>query len=923
MLLVLALALGALFVGHAQAAPIFGPTTSLSTDPGAYIEPELATDGAGTWIAVWVRQYNTTDVMLSRSTDNGATWSPAIALNPNANPVTNFEEVPQVVTDRLGTWVVAWMANCFGEDNDIAFVRSTDGGQTWSLPAPINTTATVDVGYDGFPRVTTDRAGNWVAVWQAEESIAGDSGFLVARSSDNGATWQPPTVLDASISTADQEPVLATDRHGTWIAHWAHYSGTAGTLSIMFSRSLDKGETWSPPETLSTSTIPYPGFISSTDLVTDGTTWIASWASAVPGPQAFHVMSARSIDEGMHWSSPIMIGLGYIARLATDGTRWLAVWEDCASSDACGGSVTTDTDYDIYVSESLDAGITWSPQTTVNTNAPTDVATDAEPQVETDGAGTWIVVWRADVLLYARQACGDGLLGFDEACDDGNVVAGDGCDATCHLEPPMPTVTPTPTSTPTTTPTPTCGPTPHCGNGIREGTEECDTGNSNGALGVTCSASCTCLAPHVDLDGDGVFDGCDNCPNERNPDQRNMDCTGNPTLDPGCLDGDVCDPCPARKVDTDCDHALSGGQSIGTGGGTLTFTGDSTTTPPNATVTVTIPPGALCAETSISLTNRKGPEGAFMLEAGKYYFGPNKYAFDQPVTVRLTWTYGGSAESTQVLKRDSARFSKDGFFTPTVGYSCADHDPLGLSGNCPNGGAPHAVCTDNAGQNCSSVARACSQTGNEWTFETCDFSSLVHGEPTLDLVPGGGSATTDCMLEWIVDDLFNQPAVDRKGLPSRTQTCTDGDVICDADGVVDGVCTFRVGLCLNVPDARLVKHGVPVCSASDIAVWEIKKPKPTSSVAVEAANAVALRSAVAALGTATVGGKRHEVLTFAPPIAGADVCTELVEIAVPLEGGTATRAKMSARATATALPGQGHGTRDSDTLKLVCLPSAG
>jgi cysteine-rich repeat protein len=50
---------------------------------------------------------------------------------------------------------------------------------------------------------------------------------------------------------------------------------------------------------------------------------------------------------------------------------------------------------------------------------------------------------------------------------------------------------------------------PVCGDGITEGPEECDDGNT--ASGDGCSETCT-IEPE-DLDGDGVPDDVDNCPN--------------------------------------------------------------------------------------------------------------------------------------------------------------------------------------------------------------------------------------------------------------------------------------------------------------------------------------------------------------------------------------------------------------------------
>jgi cysteine-rich repeat protein len=77
-----------------------------------------------------------------------------------------------------------------------------------------------------------------------------------------------------------------------------------------------------------------------------------------------------------------------------------------------------------------------------------------------------------------------------------NVANGDGCSATCQLEPtPTPTATATPTATnptptPTATGTPTVTATPNqvCGNATLESPEQCDDGNLTNGDG--CSAIC-------------------------------------------------------------------------------------------------------------------------------------------------------------------------------------------------------------------------------------------------------------------------------------------------------------------------------------------------------------------------------------------------------------------------------------------------
>jgi len=75
-----------------------------------------------------------------------------------------------------------------------------------------------------------------------------------------------------------------------------------------------------------------------------------------------------------------------------------------------------------------------------------------------------------------EPVCGDGKKeDYYEACDDGNLMNGDGCSSVCEKESGW-------TCLGATSPT-VCQ---KCGNGIREGTEVCDTGGES----ATCRADC-------------------------------------------------------------------------------------------------------------------------------------------------------------------------------------------------------------------------------------------------------------------------------------------------------------------------------------------------------------------------------------------------------------------------------------------------
>ena len=393
-------------------AQVFGSPAAINsnaaTDTGIDVTPQIVTDRAGHWVVAWNGPAN--DVLVSRSTDNGASWTPLAAIN---TPSTRGGSA-QLATDGAGTWVAVWEGGdpLGGSDIDLLTSRSLDAGASWSPPVPLNTNATSDSGLDLYPELATDGAGIWIAVWASNDSLGGTIGtdfdILFARSTDGGVTWSPPAPLNTNAATDvgfDREPDIVTDGAGTWLTVWRSSDSLGGTIGtdddILVARSTDGGVTWSPPSPLNTNAATDTGDDYNPRLATDGSgNWVAVWTStdSLGGTIGTDedILTARSTDGGVTWTPPAAlnanagtdVGNDAEPQITTDGHgAWVAIWYG-ATLGSAGPS-----DDDIRYARSTDAGLTWSLPVPLNNNAAHDRAFESDPQLATDGAGTWLAVW--------------------------------------------------------------------------------------------------------------------------------------------------------------------------------------------------------------------------------------------------------------------------------------------------------------------------------------------------------------------------------------------------------------------------------------------------------------------------------------------------------------------------------------------------
>ncbi|MEE3371033.1 MAG: Rid family hydrolase [Planctomycetota bacterium] len=181
--------------------------------------------------------------LVSRSTDNGQTWSQPITLVDTPGD----DRHPCVVEHPDGTLVCVFFVidNWYGyerppagrnKNSRVASIRSTDGGKTWSQPIFMPSPFTYYDRMCGKPVILPD--GDILLSTYGKEHWQGAEQLGLYRSSDSGRSWKFVNRLEGSVGALD-EPAVTRATDGTIIM----IARPHGEIAF----SPDAGQHWTSP----------------------------------------------------------------------------------------------------------------------------------------------------------------------------------------------------------------------------------------------------------------------------------------------------------------------------------------------------------------------------------------------------------------------------------------------------------------------------------------------------------------------------------------------------------------------------------------------------------------------------------------------------------------------------------------------------
>ncbi len=328
---------------------------------------------------------------------------------------------PTVVSDKNQYMYCVWEDDRGGDWN-IFFTKSANTGQTWNTNISLSN-YTTSQGNQLNPVITyqPNNLSNLFVAWQDERNDYGDIYFTY--STDYGNSWINETKVNtASLDDTNQwYPSIALNNLGEIFIAWTDNSN--GDWDIRFTKSSDLGKTWVTPIKINKLS-PLGTDQMKPDIAIDSLNNIyIIWEDNRLGNK--QIFMSGSKDDGKTFYDEIQITT---ASEYTDA-KYADIFIDEYDNIFITWLEDYNSQYNIYLTTSLDAGSSFSKPVRVN-NKDNVCHANAEPAVAVDENGFIYIVWsdqRAEHHIYLAQSLDSGrTFSINEKVDDANNLSATG-----------------------------------------------------------------------------------------------------------------------------------------------------------------------------------------------------------------------------------------------------------------------------------------------------------------------------------------------------------------------------------------------------------------------------------------------------------------------------------------------------------------
>jgi hypothetical protein len=287
---------------------------------------------------------------------------------------------------------VVWADDSPG-NYDIFFIRSTDGGNTFSKPVNLSD----DPGVSYFPKLATDGNNGIYIVWT--DNSLGNYNIEFAKSIDGGATFNRPIILSNDTKGVSNFPNMAISGNNNVYITWSHKNNTdfdpsnttnqTQTYDVFLTNSKDGGNTFSKPVNLSND--PSNSQSPAVAVSQNNNVYIV-WTDNSIG--TYEIFLTNSKDGGNTFSKVIVIssnvGRSISPSISTSGNNIYVVWSD----NTFGNS-------EIVFTQSTDNGSTFDMP--ININNDTGISDLAQIMSAPGGGsgGDLYLVWQDNITGHS------------------------------------------------------------------------------------------------------------------------------------------------------------------------------------------------------------------------------------------------------------------------------------------------------------------------------------------------------------------------------------------------------------------------------------------------------------------------------------------------------------------------------------------